>query len=320
MDRFRLLLRDTNAVDLAASVRAGLTSTPKTLEPRFFYDALGSALFEAITHLPEYYVTRAESEILGMHAEEIAKSFGAPARLVELGSGAARKTRFLLDQLAHRPLEFMPIDIDAGMLERSGHELLVTYPRLSIAAIRGDLRSPADALRSLPVSGRTVVLFLGSSVGNLDHEEAIALLANVRSALAPGDLFLLGADMKKPRAVLEAAYDDALGVTAAFNLNLLVRINRELGANFDLEQFAHHALYDESRGRVEMHLVSRKSQRVRIGDYEIAFAEGETIHTENSYKYDVETLEMLARRGRFAIEKRWTDRRGWFTDTLLRAL
>jgi len=318
MDRFRLLMRDTNAVDLESSVRSGLTATPKTLEPRFFYDSLGSALFEAITHLPEYYVTRAESEILGMQAGEIASAFGSPARLVELGSGSARKTRFLLDQLAQGPLEYMPIDIDAGMLERSGHELLMTYPRLSIAAIRGDLRTPADAIRSVPRRGRTAVLFLGSSIGNLDHEDAIALLANVRSALSPGDLFLLGADMKKPRNILEAAYDDPLGVTAAFNLNLLVRINRELNANFDLTQFAHRAFYNEDRGRIEMHLASKRHQCVRIRDYEVAFEEGETIHTENSYKYDSETLEMVAAGGGFTIEKRWTDRRGWFTDVLMR--
>ena len=314
--RFRLVLRDVNAVDLATSVRAGLTSARKTLEPRFFYDALGSALFEAITHLPEYYVTRAESEILGMHAKEIATAFGEPARLVELGSGSARKTRFLLDQFAHRPLQYMPIDIDAGMLERSGHDLLAEYPKLSIAAIRGDLRTPAEAIRSIPRPGPTVVLFLGSSIGNLDHDDAVAMLANVRTALEPGDRFFLGADMKKGREILEPAYDDPLGVTAAFNLNLLVRMNRELGANFDLAQFAHRAFYNNDR--IEMHLASKTRQRVRIGDYEIAFEAGETIHTENSYKYDVEALQTLATRSGFAIEKRWTDRRGWFTDVLMK--
>ena len=318
MDRFRLLMRDTNAVDLASSVRAGLTKTPKSLEPRFFYDPLGSSLFEAITHLPEYYPTRSESEILGMHAAEIAGALGSPARLVELGSGSARKTRFLFDQLAHGHLDYMPIDIDADMLEHSGHDLLTTYPRLSITAIRGDLRRPADSIRSAPRLGRTVVLFLGSSVGNLEHDEAIALLANVRTALEPGDFFLLGADMKKSKAVLHAAYDDPLGVTAAFNLNLLVRINRELGADFNVTQFAHRAFYNEGPGRIEMHLESRRKQSVRIGDHEVAFDEGETIHTENSYKYDVATLEMLAKRSGFTIEKRWTDRRGWFSDVLMK--
>jgi L-histidine N-alpha-methyltransferase len=318
MDRFRLLMRDTNAVDLASSARAGLTRTPKTLEPRFFYDALGSSLFEAITHLPEYYVTRAESEILGMHATEIATAFASPSRIVELGSGSARKTRFLLDQLAHAPLEYVPIDIDAQMLEHAGNDLLTTYPRLSISAIRADLRTPAEAMRSLRRSGRTVVLFLGSSIGNLEHDDAIAMLANVRSALEPGDFFLLGADMKKARATLEAAYDDPLGVTAAFNLNLLVRMNRELGADFDIEQFSHRAFYNEECGRIEMHLVSQRKQRVRIDDYEIDFDEGETIHTENSYKYDIATLEMIAKRSGFTIEKRWSDKRGWFTDVLLK--
>ncbi|MGZ4811091.1 MAG: L-histidine N(alpha)-methyltransferase [Thermoanaerobaculia bacterium] len=317
-DRFRLLLRETATLDFAASVRNGLTSTPKTLEPRFFYDALGSTLFEAITHLPEYYVTRAESEILGMHAVAIATAFGSPTRLVELGSGSARKTRFLLDQLAHRPLEYVPIDIDASTLEHTGRELLTEYPRLSITAIRADLRSPADTLRSLPPTARTVALFLGSSIGNLDHDEAIALLSNLRSALSTGDLFLLGADMKKPREILEPAYDDALGVTAAFNRNLLVRSNTELGGDFDLSRFEHRAFYDAARGRIEMHLASNAPQRVRIGAYEISFHEGETIHTENSWKYDAETLSTLARSAGFTMEKQWTDRRGWFTDTLMK--
>jgi dimethylhistidine N-methyltransferase len=317
-DRFRLLLRETATLDFAASVRNGLTSTPKTLEPRFFYDALGSALFEAITNLPEYYVTRAESEILGMHAVAIATALGSPARLVELGSGSARKTRFLLDQLAHRPLEYVPIDIDAATLEHTGRELLTEYPRLSITAIRADLRSPADTLRSLPRPGHTVALFLGSSIGNLDHDDAIALLSNLRSALSPGDLLLLGADMKKAREILEPAYDDALGVTAAFNRNLLVRINRELGGDFDLSRFDHRAFYDDARGRIEMHLVSKARQSVRIGAYEISFEKGETIHTENSYKYDTGTLSRLATSAGFTIEKQWNDKRGWFTDTLMK--
>jgi L-histidine N-alpha-methyltransferase len=305
----------------AQDVHAGLTTVPKSLQPQYFYDALGSALFSAICELPEYYVTRAEEEILSAKATEITAAFGPRVRMVELGSGSARKTRHLIDAVLRRQpdLEFFPIDVDAGVLDSSGHELLNEYPGLSIAAICGDFREPGTLLRPYlsPSGERTIVLFLGSSIGNLDPASAGGMLANLRTALAPGDALFLGADLRKSRNILEPAYDDALGVTAAFNLNLLARINRELGGTFDLSTFAHRAVYNESEGRIEMHLVSRKAQRVVIGDYDVAFQGGESIHTENSYKYNDAGLAALAVAGGFRIERRWSDSRGYFADLLM---
>jgi L-histidine N-alpha-methyltransferase len=305
----------------AGDVRRGLTAMPKYLLPYYFYDALGSALFSAICELPEYYVTRAEDEILRARGAEIAAAFGSRVLVAELGSGSARKTRHLIDAILdqQRTLDYVPVDVDAGILAASAHALLTDYPRLSITAICGDFREPAALLRPLlpPSDQRTIILFLGSSIGNLDPAESGAMLANLRTVLAPGDALFLGADLRKSPAILEAAYDDALGVTAAFNLNLLARINRELGGTFDLASFAHRAFYNEAEGRIEMHLVSRKLQRVAIDGYEVAFAEGESIHTENSYKYDDASLRALAKAGGFTIEQRWTDNNGYFADLLM---
>jgi dimethylhistidine N-methyltransferase len=313
--------RTDPSAGFADDVRRGLTTTPKFLLPQYFYDALGSALFSAICELPEYYVTRAEDEILRGKATEIAAAFVSRVRLVELGSGSARKTRHLIEAVLERQpsLQFFPIDVDAGILASSASALQREYPGLSVTPIRGDFREPAALLRPhLPPSDhRTVVLFLGSSIGNLDPAAAGAMLSNLRTALLPGDALLLGADLRKSSAILEPAYDDPLGVTAAFNRNILARINRELGGNFDLASFAHRAFYNDAEGRVEMHLVSKKAQRVRIDGYEIAFEEGESIHTENSYKYDDASLQALADAGGFTINRRWCDSRAYFTDLLM---
>jgi dimethylhistidine N-methyltransferase len=307
--------------NFADDVRRGLTATPKFLLPHYFYDALGSALFSAICELPEYYVTRAEDEILRERSGEIAAAFGSPVRLVELGSGSARKTRHLIEAILGRQdtLEYIPVDVDESILTASSRELLADYPQLSINAICGDFREPASLLQPyLPPTGeRTIVLFLGSSIGNLDPDESGAMLANLRTALAPGDALFLGADLRKSPSILKAAYDDPLGVTAAFNLNVLGRINRELGGTFDLASFEHRAFYNEAAGRIEMHLVSRASQRVLIDEYEVAFEKGESIHTENSHKYDDASLRALATAGRFSIEHRWTDSNGYFSDLLM---
>src|ERR1051326_1395156 len=317
-DRFALIERAVARSDFAADVRRGLTSHPKFLLPIYFYDALGSALFDAICELPEYYVTRTETSILTASAREIVSAFGSPVRLVELGSGSAKKTRILFDAL-DGDVKYVPVDVDRTMLEKTSHALLYDYPQMRINAVCSDFRTPSNALAGvLRDDVRNVVLFLGSTIGNLDLDEAVAMLNDLRTTLHDGDALFLGAALRKPKSVLEPAYDDALGVTAAFNLNLLPRINRELGGNFNLSQFAHLAFYDEERGRIEMHLVARESQRVGIGDYEVTFESGETIHTENSHKYDDATLEEIADASGFSIERKWTDSRGWFADVLLR--
>jgi dimethylhistidine N-methyltransferase len=302
----------------AGDVRGGLTAPRKSLPPRWFYDPLGSSLFDAICFLPEYYVLRAESEVLTTHRREIVKAFGTNVRLVELGSGMARKTRILLDEMTVQ--EYVPVDVDAAMLERAGRDLLSEYDNLRVLAVCADFTRPSVPLGALARHrGRTIVLFLGSTIGNLDPEDAAAMLTDLRSALSPGDALFLGADLRKDKSILEPAYDDPLGVTAAFNLNLLARINRELGGHFDLTAFRHKAKYDTKLGRIEMHLVSRKAQSVRIDKLKltVSFAKGETIHTESSYKHDDTTLSTLATKSGFTIEKKWTDSRGWFADVLM---
>lgn len=320
--RFVLLRAPVPEDDFARDVLRGLTAPRKWLPPRWFYDALGSSLFDTICFLPEYYVMRAEAEVLTSHREEIVTALRSPVRLVELGSGAARKTRLLLDLLTEgrRALEYVPVDIDAAMLERSGRDLLREYPALTITAVSSDFSRPSVPLSLLtPTSGRTVVLFLGSTIGNLAPDEAVTMLRDLRGAMAKGDALLLGVDLRKDRTILEPAYADPLGVTAAFNLNILGRINRELGGAFDLRAFRHHALYDQTHGKIEMHLISTRAQHVRIDglDLEIAFEEGEGIHTESSYKHNDETLRVLADASGFSVERMWTDSRRWFADALM---
>lgn len=321
---FRLLEAPRSRETFAGDVRAGLTSSPKSLPPRWFYDALGSALFDAICFLPEYYVLRAETEVLTRNRTEIAAALGGSTRLIELGSGAARKTRILLDAMSagRVSLEYVPVDIDPAMLARAGRDLNAEYPALRVTAVAGDFTAPASALGVLPPhDGPTSVLFLGSTIGNFDPDAATGMLRSLRNVLAPGDTLLLGVDLRKSREILEPAYDDALGVTAAFNLNVVARINRELGGHFDLASFRHRALYDEEHGRIEMHLVSTRSQCVAIDalSLEVAFAEDETIHTESSYKHNASTIAALAKRSGFEVAKTWTDSRAWFADVLLRA-
>lgn len=322
--RFVLLQADSAAADFAADVRRGLTARRKWLAPRWFYDDLGSSLFDSICFLPEYYVMRAEAEALTSHVDDIADALGQHARLVELGSGMARKTRILLDAITtrQRELEYVPVDVDAAILERSSRDLLAEYPDLRITAICSDFARPSLALAKLPrARGRVVVLFLGSTIGNLDPDDAVAMLGDLRQSLRTGDALLLGADLRKDLGVLEPAYNDALGVTAAFNLNVLQRINRELGGDFRLGEFAHHAFYNAESGRIEMHLVSKRVQSVRIASLGLAidFAADESIHTESSYKHDDETIAALAAASGFSVRRVWTDARRWFADVLLAA-
>lgn len=315
------------APDFAVDVREGLTATPKFLYPKYFYDELGSILFEAICALPEYYVTRAESSILAARAGEIVAELERPVRLVELGSGSSIKTRYVIEALLARQehLEYTPIDISESAIAGSCDGLLRNYPRLSIRAFVGDYVGTFAALPTRergPSDATLLVLFLGSTIGNLDPERGAELLRAVRARLAPGDAMLLGTDLVKPEEVLVPAYDDALGVTAAFNLNLLARINRELGGRFDLAAFCHRAVWNGELSRVEMHLVSRIDQRVAIDGLglEVAFAAGEAILSECSYKFDEESTAKLARAAGFELARRWTDGERRFGSNLLRAV
>jgi L-histidine N-alpha-methyltransferase len=310
----------------AEDVRRGLTATPKRLFPKYFYDELGSQLFEAICLLPEYYLTRAEAEIFAAHSEEIveAAARGGRVTLCELGSGSAAKTRRIIDALLARQREllYVPVDISPAALEASATALLEAYPALRVTAYAGDYDAALPRLaENFDEGARALVLFLGSNVGNFDREEARAFLRSLRRVLRAGDALLLGADLKKAAAALEAAYDDPLGVTAAFNLNLLARINRELGADFRPRDFRHVAAYDEREGRVEMHLESLRDQRVEIRalGLSVTFSEGERVHTENSYKYDLEDLAALASATGFRLARTWLDSQERFSSNLLLA-
>lgn len=303
-------VQQTNHDSFAEDVRAGLTAQPKTLPPKYFYDALGSQLFEAICLLPEYYPTRAEAEIFQRHAAEIVSQLPAPLGVVELGSGSSVKTRLLIEAILAQQAElhYQPMDISASILQHSAEKLLGEYDRLRITGHVGDYTCGLDTVVSRE-GERLLALFLGSNIGNYTADEAHALLQTIRQALRPGDGLLLGADLKKSLDVLIPAYDDALGVTAAFNLNLLARVNRELGADFSLASFDHRAIYNEQFGRIESHLASRFAQTVTISalDLQIQFQPGETIHTENSYKYDLPQLATLAEYTGFQPLNTWFD-------------
>ncbi|MEL7486091.1 MAG: L-histidine N(alpha)-methyltransferase [Pseudomonadota bacterium] len=290
----------------AADVLAGLLSPEKTISSRWLYDRRGSELFEDITTLEEYYPTRTELAILERHAASIAERIGRNAVLVEYGAGAATKTRTLLSAL--QDLEaYAPIDISADFLEQTAAVLRREYPGLTVTPIAADF---IDGLESdlLPkTAGRRAGFFPGSTIGNMDDEQILSFLRSARDGLGRDACFVLGADLKKSADVLIPAYDDARGVTAAFNLNLLTRINRELGANFDLGSFRHEARWNEDRSRIEMHLVSTKAQKVTLLGEELSFEEGETIHTENSRKFRTEDLERLASQSGWRMTETWFD-------------
>jgi dimethylhistidine N-methyltransferase len=320
------LVRAEAQSSLAEDVRLGLSGEPKRLFPKYFYDELGSQLFEAICLLPEYYLTRAENEILARSADEIVSAVEGQRTLLELGSGSASKTRCIIEALFRQQGEllYIPVDISASALETSARVLLQSYPRLRIRAYASDYYDGFKALRREDggrTRGRTLALFLGSNIGNFDADEAHTFLHALRGVLREGDALLLGADLRKRADVLEAAYDDALGVTAAFNLNLLARINRELDANFNLRAFKHYVRYDEDLGRIEVYIESLRAQAVRLHklDLDIHLAAGERIHTENSYKYDLEGLSRLASETGFTRTHTWLDKAERFSSNLFMA-
>jgi L-histidine Nalpha-methyltransferase len=320
----RLVIHNLVRADLQASfaedVRTGLSSEPKQLFPKYFYDELGSQLFEAICLLPEYYLTRAENEILTRYADDIVSEVSAEkVSLIEMGSGSALKTRLIIEALLKRQPELLytPVDISATALEQSSRVLLQSYPELIIDAYASDYYEAIRQLRSQK-RGRTLALFLGSNIGNFDVEEAHTFLRALRGVLEVGDALLLGVDLRKDARTLEEAYDDALGVTASFNLNLLTRINREFEADFNLRAFRHQVVYNEELGRVEVYIVSLRKQTVSIRrlNMEIQFAEGERLHTENSYKYDPAGLSQLAHATGYTRARTWLDEREQFSSNL----
>lgn len=325
-DRFQLVAMPAanRLAAFARDVAAGLTASPKTLPCCYFYDQEGSALFEDICNLPEYYLTRAEAEILQGRADEIAAELPANTVLVELGSGNASKTRLLIDAFlrlrrdANGLLRYVPVDICRTVLEDSSLELLRAYPRLEILAVAGEYH---EGLRHLTSWGdrSKLILWLGSNIGNFERTEAARFLRRVRETMSSTDRLLVGIDLRKDRSVLEAAYDDSRGVTAEFNRNILARINRELDGHFDLDAFQHRAIYDERLGRIEMYLGSRCAQQVHIGQLGLAvsFEEGEAIHTENSYKYSPAEIEALAAAGGLRLQRQWFDGQRGFSESLL---
>lgn len=295
---------------------AGLSAPDKALPCKYFYDAAGSELFERICELPEYYVTRTELELMREHVAAMAAALGPRVRLVEFGSGAGIKTRLLLDAMA-MPAGYIAVDISPTMLDLTVATLRARHPGLSVLPVCADYTEPFVLPAAPSATRRTVCYFPGSTVGNLTDGEAVQFLQRVRELVGGEGGLLLGFDLRKDVAVLVPAYNDAAGVTAAFNRNLLVRCNLELGADFVPEQFEHRAIWNGRDGRIEMQLVATSPQQVRIGAHRFVFRAGEVLLTEYSHKYTVAGFAALAARAGFDVAETWTDARGWFAVQLL---
>ena len=305
------------ATAIAGDVLDGLSRMPKSLPPKLLYDARGSALFEQITCLPEYYPTRTEAAILMTHADEICARLGRNVSVGELGAGTATKTRILLRSLLRRQfsINYFPLDVSDAALQLAKDEVERELEAVNVHPQIGDFEDLAFLARQTPPR---VVLYIGSSIGNLEQADAISLLQNIARHLSSGDQLLLGVDLVKNSNVMHAAYNDSAGITASFNKNLLVRINRELGGHFEPDAFCHVSFWNEAASRIELHLESTCLQSVRVDalDTTLQFYQGERIHTENSYKYTVDCLEDLLRHGGFEVENIWTDPDCWFAVSL----
>jgi L-histidine Nalpha-methyltransferase len=302
--------------DFAAAVLEGLDHPPRSIPCRFFYDARGCELFEEITQLEEYYPTRVETALLEAHGKEIGALAGMGSALIEFGSGSSRKTSLLISALRNL-VAYIPIDVAAESLQEALGWLSLRHRGLAMEPVVADFTKPVvlpKIARARPKLG----FFSGSTIGNLTHDEARAFLKNAARLLGRGSRFLIGVDLKKPTSILLPAYDDARGVTAAFNLNLLARINRELDGNFDLSRFAHEAIYNAREGRIEIYVVSLAEQKVSVLGREFRFTTGERIHTENSHKYTVRELQDLARGSGWSPVKAWTDADELFSLHLLK--
>ena len=321
-DRLQILSgpQPRHAGSFAEDVRAGLSAALKHLPSKYFYDELGSALFDAITLLPEYYLTRAETGILQQSGWEIVRALGNPVEFIELGSGSAVKTRILIEEAlrVQRELKYSPIDISGEALRASAHALVEAFPALSVTAHVADYFTILET-GALKRPGRVLAMFMGSNIGNYEPETGRRLLRGIAGSLKPGDGLLLGTDLKKDARVLERAYDDPTGVTAAFNKNLLGRMNRELDAHFDLSAFTHVARYDAQSGRVCSYLEASRDMEVRIGalGMTVAFARGERLHTESSYKYSLDDIAALALDTGYTLVRSWTGPQKRFSVNLL---
>ncbi|MBT5331874.1 MAG: L-histidine N(alpha)-methyltransferase [Porticoccaceae bacterium] len=309
--------------EFLADVLAGLSTRPKTLPCKYFYDERGSILFEQICELEEYYITRTELALLSDIGAEVAELVGEGVTIIEPGSGAGVKVQILLDALLH-PRKFIPLEISLDALEASTKELKQKFPQLRVIPHQGDFTDQKD-LKKLPLlkekSERRLVFFPGSTIGNFTRKEAVEVLNNLRILAGENGLVLVGVDLLKDRNRLLDAYDDHLGITADFNKNLLVRINRELDANFDFERgFDHRAVFNEQASRIEMHLVSASDQSVEIGDQKVEFDEGESIHTENSHKYSEQMVVQMVTEANLQVVRDWTDEGGDFALFLLEPL
>lgn len=302
-------LKKTNILE---EVLTGLSQSQKTIHPKFLYDKRGSEIFEEITHIPEYYPTRAESEILKSYSQEMADYIGSHALIIEPGSGNGVKVRQLLKKLSH-PEGYVPIEISREILLRMTNELHEEFPELRVIPVCADFTAELDFPLSIDErSGKKVIFFPGSTIGNFHPDEAIEFLKRLRKLMGHHGGLLIGADLKKDIDLVTRAYDDPAGVTAAFNLNLLERLNRETNASFDIRNFSHEAVYNERFGRVEMHLKSNVAQLVRVNNTIFRFKEGETIHTECSYKYSVEEFCELCAKAGLVIRKFWMDQKKLF--------
>jgi L-histidine Nalpha-methyltransferase len=314
----QLQLQTNSAI--ALDVWEGLSAMPKRLPSKLFYDEVGSQIFEQITELPEYYLTRTERAILENYAGEILEQAGPALTLVELGAGTATKTCILIEELLQKQARalFYPIDVSPSALEEAVRQLGQQFPTLRVNPVVADYTGGVPALGR--ITGRKLVLYIGSSIGNFEPPEAIRILRRIRRMLRSGDALLLGADFAKSPKILVPAYDDAQGVTASFNKNVLARLNRELDADFDLDAFRHIAMWSRRCSRMEIFLESTKEQTAFVPalDMDVSFADGERIHTENSYKYTDAMIESILHESGFALEQTWTDRKKWFGVHLAR--
>lgn len=315
MNKPVLLGADLQRALFAADMIEGLSATPKATPPKWFYDAAGSRLFGEITRLPEYYPTRTERALLAQVRADIGRAVGPGRTVVEYGAGSGDKAVTLLHGL-ERPRAYVCIEIDPGAARATAEEVAGCFPDLPTKGVAGDFTALDGATPSGPPGAR-LGFFPGSTIGNFDPTDAAMLLADMREHLGRGGQLLIGVDLVKDRNVLVAAYDDAAGVTAAFNLNLLVRANHELGADFELDAFAHEARWNPGESRIEMHLRATRPTSARLDGRVFTFAEGETIHTESSYKYTHERLAALAEAAGWSLETVWTDPKGWFALALL---